>query len=760
MVVVSTCQCVQYPIRLPADSLSLVTSLQAHRNEQGRGPKCPGYEMPAPAAYGRDKPSRTPQATTFSCYLSQGNSPLGEYRSPCWAGRTERILPQLGGDARFRGCFGFSRTTTAPEQYDMSLTVFEEPNMYLTAKFAYIKPVAFLIIALSSLISAVEQGAGQRIHVIAVHDSSLFTLCAPSLWEELARGEVSDRRRFGRYSMSVWPDGRLFLMWVGGLDPARPGYSNTILPPPFFDRAGNRLEIARPVWRDLSRMVSGINPSGWDDPQIKNELEAELKRQTQFAVVDSLAEADLVFLAEGLYYVYGSDDQGSRISYSTDGSKSAFGRQVRAAVIGVVVPSELYRQHPTDADSLLAGRIWAGVALAQIPPFSPVPGAYQNAMKNLRSASPKEVARSFIDKKKWPADVPRIYPAWAMRTSPTLPMPATVKPVTKTGEPEQDSRLLEQPKAGDKPHTIKASTTLVSVPVIATDINGKYVSGLSQDEFRVYEEGVEQQIDTISSEAAAFQTALLFDISRSTSFARSDIEAAATGFVNALRPNDSLMVLSCGNRIYIDSELTTNKDLLRRAIKEAGTRAGQPYLGSDIRSRLMDPTRATGTRLYDSIDLTLTERMKSMRGRKSMLLFSDGIDIGSRLASAASTLARIEEADVIVYVVGYNTTIPKAENREARQGWNAAYQYSREYLQEIARNGGGRILEPSTIPSLHEAFSIIAEELRNQYTLYYYPSNPSNDGTFRRVRVTVEKPGVKLRFRAGYRAYGPPPLVE
>ncbi len=93
MVVVSACQCVQYPILLPAASLSLVTSLQAHRNEQGRGPTCPGYEIPAPAAYGRDKPSRTPQGTTLSCYLSQGNSPFLDFgdTAPCFTeGRTQR----------------------------------------------------------------------------------------------------------------------------------------------------------------------------------------------------------------------------------------------------------------------------------------------------------------------------------------------------------------------------------------------------------------------------------------------------------------------------------------------------------------------------------------------------------------------------------------------------------------------------------------------------------------------------------------------
>jgi VWFA-related protein len=633
--------------------------------------------------------------------------------------------------------------------------------MYVTRSIGHIKSVCVVFIALSLPVSSIEQRARQRIHVIAVHDSSLFTLCAPPLWEELAREESSEiRRYFNKYTMHVVPDGRLVMAPLGAIDPARPGYSGAILPPPFFDRPATRLELPRPDWRDLSRMVPGISPSGWSDPQIKKEIEAELRKHKQYALVESLAEADLVFLAEGLYNVYGSNDQASRISYSADAGRFAFARQVRSAVIGVVVPSELYRQHPTDANSLLEERFWAGVSLAQMPPFSPVPGARQEAMMKLRSASPKQLAEAFVDKKKWPDDVPRIYPAWAMRTDPSIPGRSSAEPMIKTGTQEAGSKLLEQAQSGDKTHTIKVRTTLVSVPVIATDINGKYVSGLTHNDLRVYEEGVEQEIDAISSESAAFQTALLLDTSRSTSFARSDIETAAAEFVDGLRSDDALMVVSVGNRVNIDSELATDKDLLHRAIKEAGARAGQPYFGSDIKRRFMDSTRGTGTRLYDAIDMTLTERMKSMRGRKAMLLFTDGIDIGSRLANAASTLARIEESDVIVYVLRYNTPVPKTEDREAREGWTAALQYGREYLQQITGNSGGRILDPSTIPTLHEAFSTIAEELRNQYTLYYYPSNPSNDGSFRRIRVTVEKPGVKLRFRSGYRMYGPPATVK
>ena len=292
----------------------------------------------------------------------------------------------------------------------------------------------------------------------------------------------------------------------------------------------------------------------------------------------------------------------------------------------------------------------------------------------------------------------------------------------------------------EKGYAIRANTTLVSVPVLASDVSGRYVSGLNLEDFHIYEDGVEQKIDGIRSEAAPYQAALLIDISRSTGFARADIEAAALEFVAGLRSNDSLMSISFGNRVYVDTEFTMDKALLRSAIKEAGARAG-------------NSSSSKKTRLYDSVDMTITERLQGVSGRKAILLFSDGIDIGSRLASAESTLARIEEADVLVYVVRYDTQVPRPGDRFARDGFAIARKSGSDYLQKMALHSGGKIIDASTSSTLREAFAIISDELRNQYTLYYYPQNPSNDGELHQIRVAVDKPGIKLRFRTGYRAY-------
>ncbi len=205
-------------------------------------------------------------------------------------------------------------------------------------------------------------------------------------------------------------------------------------------------------------------------------------------------------------------------------------------------------------------------------------------------------------------------------------------------------------------------------------------------------------------------------------------------------------------QMNIHSELTRDQDQLRRAIAQSHIHAGgTPYLGEDAKQRLLDPTRQMGTRLYDAVDLIVTERFDKISGRKAILLFTDGVDTGSRLASSPSTLARIEESDVLVYVVHYDTPVQKLINRNAMAGMVAAHAQGAEYLQQLATHSGGRLFKASTDAGFRKAFTYIAEEMGHQYMLCYYPAAPLNDSSFRRIQVTVDKPGIKIRARAGYR---------
>jgi VWFA-related protein len=211
-------------------------------------------------------------------------------------------------------------------------------------------------------------------------------------------------------------------------------------------------------------------------------------------------------------------------------------------------------------------------------------------------------------------------------------------------------------------------------------------------------------------------------------------------------------VLSFTNKIFVESELTGDQGLLRRAISHMRAHCtGPAYFGEDLMKRAWDPTRQMGTRLYDAVDLAVTERFDKLSGRKALLLFTDGVDSGSRLASLESTLARIEESDVLVYAIHFDTPMQKHINRDRNDALAAAHVQGAEYLQQLAEHSGGRLFKASTDAGFKEAFAYIAEEMGHQYALCYYPKEPVNDGAFRRIEVTVDKPGVKVRARTGYR---------
>jgi VWFA-related protein len=170
------------------------------------------------------------------------------------------------------------------------------------------------------------------------------------------------------------------------------------------------------------------------------------------------------------------------------------------------------------------------------------------------------------------------------------------------GQPQPQSQT-------DESGTIKIDTTLVTIPVSVLDRDGKYVPNLSKRDFQIYEDGVQQEIADFSLVEVPFNVVLLLDTSRSTVFRLEDIQHAAVAFVEQLRPQDRVMVVSFDDKIYIDSEFTSDRARLRRAIY--GTRTGG------------------GTKLYDAVDLVITERLNRMDGRKAIVLFTDGVDTTS-----------------------------------------------------------------------------------------------------------------------------------
>src|SRR5262249_33687238 len=291
--------------------------------------------------------------------------------------------------------------------------------------------------------------------------------------------------------------------------------------------------------------------------------------------------------------------------------------------------------------------------------------------------------------------------------------------------------------------------------------NGKYSPRLTKKDFHIYEDGVEQEIANFSAVEAPFNVVLLLDTSRSTVFKIEDIHRAAIAFVDELRADDRVMVVSFDREVYIDSELTGDRDQLRRAIY--GTRTGG------------------GTRLYDAVDLVITERLNRIQGRKAIVLFTDGVDTASKLASDRSTIARVEESGVLVYPIqdepegamggpfggrrgaGWPPGYPRGGGRRwpfdppapgqfPRGGRQEDYARAAKYLRDLSERSGARLYRADKIGNVSQAFSQIADDLRHQYALSYYPTNASQDGSYRRIQVRVDQPNLVVRARDGYRA--------
>ena len=303
--------------------------------------------------------------------------------------------------------------------------------------------------------------------------------------------------------------------------------------------------------------------------------------------------------------------------------------------------------------------------------------------------------------------------------------------------------------AGDA-DVVKVRTDLVTIPVRVRTTDGKFVSSIRQPEFKIYENGVEQQIGYFSDAEQPFTVALVLDMSYSSVFKLEDIQAAARIFTFKLRPGDRVSVISFDAKPHVLCEPTSDRRILQLAID-----------GSRI---------ASGTAVYDTLDEVFA-RLSSAGGRKAIVLLSDGVDTSSLVANAQSVANRFTSEDVIVYPIEYNTysDVQKSRDKDAevyfdeddrrytvkspaRKGEREIdYVAAKEFLRTVADQTGGRTYNVSSTTNLNEAFSQIAEELRRIYSVGYYPTEDRKPGAVYGIKVRVYRPNLKITARDHYR---------
>ena len=276
--------------------------------------------------------------------------------------------------------------------------------------------------------------------------------------------------------------------------------------------------------------------------------------------------------------------------------------------------------------------------------------------------------------------------------------------------------------------TVRIETNLVTITASVMDRDGRYLTDLRQEDFQIFEDGVEQKIAFFEPVDRPFTVLLLLDISGSMSTRLQDLVRAANIFVSKLRPDDRLIAATFVDTLHVVLKATR--------VDQITTIKVRPHRGE------------RSTMIYDAVDDALNI-MKKIHGRKAIVLFSDGIGTGV-FATAKGTLQRAEEQEAIIYTVQFNTASREAPPYISRKAYLKELEEANTYMKELASRTGGRSFQIENISDLGQTFGQVADELRRQYSLGYYPQSKNGSSQRRSIKVKVLRPGAIVRARDSY----------
>ena len=318
--------------------------------------------------------------------------------------------------------------------------------------------------------------------------------------------------------------------------------------------------------------------------------------------------------------------------------------------------------------------------------------------------------------------------------------------------PDQDQTQTPKPAitAPASGSTIRVNVDLVNIYfTVRAKKGGQLIPNLNQSDFKVYEDGQEQKIERFSRETDLPLTlGLLIDVSASQE-RLIDIErqAASAFFSNVIRPKDEAFLISFGKDTNLLQDYTNSPRLLNAALRDLhGDGPGAVMTGGPIPNTGPVPTMGTpkGTLLYDAVYLASNEKLKGEVGRKALVLITDGEDQGSyyKLSDAVEAA---QKADAIIYSIYY---VDRQFYFQAGMiGGGGA-----SVLKKMSEETGGHMFTVDRKHTLNDIFREIQDEMRNQYSIGYYPTNTKRDGSFRRIEIKVDNPAYRAQARAGYYA--------
>jgi VWFA-related protein len=298
-------------------------------------------------------------------------------------------------------------------------------------------------------------------------------------------------------------------------------------------------------------------------------------------------------------------------------------------------------------------------------------------------------------------------------TAPAPPAPAPARSVDAT------------------PGIFRSGVDLVSLNVIVTDAKDKFVTGLSQKDFAVYEDGVQQDVSFFAAANVPLDLAILLDSSSSMSDKMTTVQQAAVGFASHLRQGDRVMVVGIKDSSRTLHPLDDNVSGASEAIRRA--------------------TASGSTALYNAVYTTI-KQMQKVHGadgdvrRQAIAVLTDGDDTSS-LVTFDDLLALSKQAGIAIYTIALKSPYPVLGLSSRKY-----FSESEFAMKSLASETGARSFFPTDITQLAGVYDLITQELSNQYAIGYTSKNPRRDGAFRRIVVRVAESNVRTRTRSGYQA--------
>ncbi len=296
-------------------------------------------------------------------------------------------------------------------------------------------------------------------------------------------------------------------------------------------------------------------------------------------------------------------------------------------------------------------------------------------------------------------------------------------PVNEPPPPPPPGLDASKSQSGSK---IQVDVNLVVLHTTVLDDRGKFVEGLGQDNFRVFEDKAEQKLSVFKREDIPVSMGLVIDNSGSMRDKRPRVNEAALTLVQNSNPQDEAFVVNFNDDFYLDLDKDFSNSIpeLKEALERIDARGS--------------------TALYDAIIGSLDHLKKGVKEKKVLLVVTDGEDNTSR-SSLEKTIREIQKTDTVIYTIGLLGAESKRNAKTAKRA-----------LGEIALASGGVAYFPENVEDVHAICEQVAHDIRHQYTLGYYPSNATRDGSFRTVHVDVIPPRGRgklvVRTRNGYYA--------